>query len=130
MLQIVRALATDAVTLKEIAIASKGYWSYPDHLMSQWAQTSIITPESIAAGGTVCQLVLLPRFWTTFGFYRHSSLRVLGGVYFSMLYLKPATTARFVSNWMLNQMHDLSTSGWAAIKLAKVCRHDSASYYV
>jgi GNAT superfamily N-acetyltransferase len=45
--RIVRAQPQDSVILKEICITSKGYWGYPDHLMSQFAQTPIITPESI-----------------------------------------------------------------------------------
>jgi GNAT superfamily N-acetyltransferase len=49
MFQIVRAQAQDSATLKKIAIAAKSYWDYPDELIAQWAQTPIITPESIAA---------------------------------------------------------------------------------
>ena len=49
MFQIIRAQPQDSATLKEIAIAAKRYWGYPDHLIAQWAQTPIITPESIAA---------------------------------------------------------------------------------
>jgi GNAT superfamily N-acetyltransferase len=50
MILIVRAELQDAVILKEIAVAAKGHWGYPDHLMTEWAQTPIITAESIAAG--------------------------------------------------------------------------------
>jgi GNAT superfamily N-acetyltransferase len=49
MIQIVRAELQDSVLLKEIAVASKGHWGYSDHLMTEWAQTPIITAESIAA---------------------------------------------------------------------------------
>jgi GNAT superfamily N-acetyltransferase len=48
MLQIIRALPKDSAALKEIAILSKGYWGYPDDMMSKWAQAPIITPQSIA----------------------------------------------------------------------------------
>jgi ribosomal protein S18 acetylase RimI-like enzyme len=48
MLEIVRARSQDSVILKEICITSKGYWGYPHPLMCQFAQTPIITPESIA----------------------------------------------------------------------------------
>lgn len=48
MLQIVRALPDDSADLKEIAIASKGFWGYPEDMMSKWAQSPIITPQSIA----------------------------------------------------------------------------------
>lgn len=47
MFRITRARPQDAALLKEIAVAAKGHWGYPDHLMSKWAQAPIITPESI-----------------------------------------------------------------------------------
>jgi GNAT superfamily N-acetyltransferase len=49
MIQIVPAELRNSALLKEIAVAAKGHWGYPDHLMTEWAQTSIITAESIAA---------------------------------------------------------------------------------
>src|SRR5919108_5149242 len=49
MFTIVRAESQDSAMLKEIAIESKGYWGYPDDLIAQWAQTQIITPDSITA---------------------------------------------------------------------------------
>lgn len=45
--EIVQAQPEDWEELKHIAIASKRYWGYADHLISQWAQTPIITPEAI-----------------------------------------------------------------------------------
>jgi len=57
MLQIVRSLPADAQTLKEIAILSKGYWGYPENLMSQWAGSPIITPASIAVADVYHALV-------------------------------------------------------------------------
>ncbi len=45
--KVLRAKPEDAPELREIALASKGYWNYPAHLMAQWAQTPIITAESI-----------------------------------------------------------------------------------
>lgn len=46
-IKINQAKPEDSEKLKQIAIASKSYWGYSEHLMSQWAQTPIITPESI-----------------------------------------------------------------------------------
>jgi GNAT superfamily N-acetyltransferase len=46
-LEIIRAVPSEAITLKEIAIASKSYWGYSESLITQWAQTSIITPKVI-----------------------------------------------------------------------------------
>jgi len=46
-IEINRAKSEDAERLKQIAIASKSYWGYSEHLISQWAQTPIITSESI-----------------------------------------------------------------------------------
>jgi len=48
MFEIVRAQPQDAASLKEIALAAKGYWGYPEQLMRQFAQTQIITPGSIS----------------------------------------------------------------------------------
>jgi GNAT superfamily N-acetyltransferase len=48
MVDIIRAMPGEAAFLKDIAIASKGYWGYPEELISKWAQTTIITPEAIA----------------------------------------------------------------------------------
>jgi GNAT superfamily N-acetyltransferase len=49
MIEIIRAQPQGAALLKEIAVAAKGYWGYPDHLMAKFAQSPIITPESIVA---------------------------------------------------------------------------------
>lgn len=49
MFTIIRAVPQDSLMLKEIAVAAKGYWGYPNELMAEWAQTPIITAESIAA---------------------------------------------------------------------------------
>ncbi|MCE9645332.1 MAG: GNAT family N-acetyltransferase [Chloroflexi bacterium] len=46
-IEIVRAHPKDSPRLKQIAIDSKRHWGYPEHLVSKWAQTPIITPESI-----------------------------------------------------------------------------------
>ena len=46
-IEINQAKPEDSERLKQIAIASKSYWGYSEHLISQWAQTPIITPESI-----------------------------------------------------------------------------------
>jgi GNAT superfamily N-acetyltransferase len=48
VLKIVRACVQDSALLREICIQSKGYWGYPDHLMSQFARSAIITRESMA----------------------------------------------------------------------------------
>ena len=47
MLEIIRALPADSAALKEIAVLSKGYWDYPEQLISHWAQGPLITPQSI-----------------------------------------------------------------------------------
>ena len=47
MLEIIRVTPGEIAKLKEIAIASKGYWGYPEPLMAQWAQTSIISAEAV-----------------------------------------------------------------------------------
>ncbi|WP_298815860.1 GNAT family N-acetyltransferase [Chloroflexus sp.] len=44
---ITRAQTDEATTLKQIAIAAKRYWNYPDHLIAQWAATPIIDPAAI-----------------------------------------------------------------------------------
>ncbi|WP_322814814.1 GNAT family N-acetyltransferase [Chloroflexus sp.] len=44
---IVRAQPSDAALLKQIAVAAKRYWGYPDHLINQWAASPIITPAAI-----------------------------------------------------------------------------------
>jgi GNAT superfamily N-acetyltransferase len=49
LIEIMRAQPQDKAALKEIAIASKGYWGYPEEKMAQWAQAPLITSESIAA---------------------------------------------------------------------------------
>lgn len=49
MFEIVRAELADFMILKEIAVAAKAHWGYPNHLIAKWAQTPIITTESIAA---------------------------------------------------------------------------------
>lgn len=46
-IEIYKAEPEDCERLKEIALASKGYWGYSEVLISQWTQTFIITPESI-----------------------------------------------------------------------------------
>ncbi len=66
MLNIARACAQDSTLLREICIQSKGYWGYPDHLMSQLARSTIITPESIARD--VVYKACLDEF--TVGWYR------------------------------------------------------------
>lgn len=45
---IVRVEPEDASLLREIAIQSKDYWGYPTEWMAQFAQTLLITEESIA----------------------------------------------------------------------------------
>jgi GNAT superfamily N-acetyltransferase len=49
MMEIVRAQPQDAPLLKEIAVASKGHWGYPEQLMAEWARTPIVTAEAIAS---------------------------------------------------------------------------------
>ena len=66
MLQIIRASPVDSPTLKEIAILSKGYWGYSEQLMSKWAQSPIISPESITAACVYKAMVE----GTTAGWYR------------------------------------------------------------
>ncbi|MCX7861172.1 MAG: GNAT family N-acetyltransferase [Chloroflexus sp.] len=44
---ITRAQPDDAAALKQIAIAAKRHWGYPDHLIAAWATTPIITPAAI-----------------------------------------------------------------------------------
>jgi GNAT superfamily N-acetyltransferase len=46
-IEINQAKPEDSERLKQIAITSKSYWGYSEHLLSQWAQTPLITPESI-----------------------------------------------------------------------------------
>ncbi|NWG35655.1 MAG: GNAT family N-acetyltransferase [Chloroflexi bacterium] len=46
-IEIYQAKPEDGERLKQIAIASKSYWGYSEHLMGQWAQTPIITSELI-----------------------------------------------------------------------------------
>jgi hypothetical protein len=46
-IEIHKAKSTDSERLKQVAIKSKSYWGYSDNLILQWAQTPIITPESI-----------------------------------------------------------------------------------
>jgi GNAT superfamily N-acetyltransferase len=46
-IEINQAKPEDSERLKQIAITSKSYWGYSEHLISQWAQTPLITPESI-----------------------------------------------------------------------------------
>jgi RimJ/RimL family protein N-acetyltransferase len=66
MFQILRALPADSDTLKQIAIASKGYWNYSEELMTQWANSPIITPASITAAAVYKALVDT----STVGWYR------------------------------------------------------------
>lgn len=46
-IELAQARPEDSERLKQIAIASKSYWGYPEQFILQWAQTPIITPESI-----------------------------------------------------------------------------------
>ena len=50
MVEIIRAVPAEAAELKEIAVAAKGCWGYPQDLIDSWAQTPIITPEAVADG--------------------------------------------------------------------------------
>ncbi len=44
---IIRAVPGESDLLKQIAVASKSYWGYPEALISQWAQSAIITPQAV-----------------------------------------------------------------------------------
>lgn len=46
-IEIYQAKPQDWESLKKIAITSKSYWGYSEHLILQWAQTPIVTPDSI-----------------------------------------------------------------------------------
>ncbi len=46
-IEIHQAKPEDWERLGQIAVASKSYWGYSEHLLLQWAQTPIITPDSI-----------------------------------------------------------------------------------
>lgn len=46
-IEIYKAQSKDSERLKQVAIESKSYWGYSENLILQWAQTPIITPESI-----------------------------------------------------------------------------------
>ncbi len=46
-IDIIRAVPEGSESLKQIAVASKSYWGYPEALITQWAQTEIITPRAI-----------------------------------------------------------------------------------
>jgi len=49
MIEILRAQPHDSPILKEIALAAKGSWGYPQETMAAWAQTPLISAEAIAA---------------------------------------------------------------------------------
>ncbi len=68
-LEIARAKPEDSERLKQIAIASKSHWGYSEHLISQWSQTPIITPQAIDA-----DMVYLARVGSVvIGWYRLQS---------------------------------------------------------
>lgn len=49
MIDIRRAVAADAQTLTEIALAAKRHWGYPEDWMRLWTPALTITPELIAS---------------------------------------------------------------------------------
>lgn len=46
-IEITRAMPGESEKLKQIAIASKSYWGYPEELILKWARTAIITPRAV-----------------------------------------------------------------------------------
>jgi GNAT superfamily N-acetyltransferase len=51
-MEIVRAKATDAEALTEIAVAAKRHWGYPEKWIESWSDLLRIRPEFIAAHET------------------------------------------------------------------------------
>lgn len=47
LITITRAQPAEAAALRQIAIAAKSYWGYPDDLIETWAATPIITAAAI-----------------------------------------------------------------------------------